>query len=190
MSSWELPETATIGERVYEIRSDFRAVLDVLKVAGDPDLTDRERGALALEIFYPDIGSMPREDYKEAGEYVRWFVSGGDLDAKPPRRKLADWEQDFPIIVGPVNRVLGYESRSAAHLHWWTFLGAYMEVGDCLFAQVVSIRKKRAEGKKLEKHERQFYRENRSIVDLRIPESDAEKQILDEWMGGATDGRQ
>lgn len=181
MSAWELPTQAEIGGATYAIRSDFRAVLDVLTVMADADLTDEERGALALEVFYEDFDEMPPDSYREAVEYLKWFVSGGDVAAKSPRHKLADWQQDFPIIVGPVNRVLGFESRSVEYLHWWTFLGAYMEVGDCLFAQVVSIRRKLSRHKKLESHEREFYRENRDLVDLKARETDAEREILDAW---------
>lgn len=182
MGAWELPKSAEINGTAYRIRSDYRAVLDVLTISADPELTDEERGALAMQVFYVDFDKMPASDYAEAVRYLRWFVAGGDTGAKPPRSKLADWQQDFPLIVSPVNRVLGYEVRDAEYLHWWTFLGAYMEIGDCLFAQVVSIRKKKAKGKRLEKHERKFYRENRELVDFRMQETDAERKILDEWM--------
>lgn len=188
MGSWELPTSASINGTEYAIRSDYRAVLDVLTVMGDTDLTDGERGALAFEVFYKQFKEMPQADYEKAAEYLKWFIGGGDTGVKPPKRKLADWEQDFPIIVGPVNRVLGYEVRSVEYLHWWTFLGAYMEVGDCLFAQVVAIRKKLGKGRKLEKFEREFYRENRELVDLRVRETDAERELLDAWMGGGGDG--
>lgn len=182
MSAWDLPTQADIGGATYAIRSDFRAVLDVLTVMADADLTDEERGVVALEVFYEDFGDMLPSDYGEALEYMVWFVGGGDAAARRPRRKLADWQQDFPIIVGPVNRVLGFESRSAEYLHWWTFLGAYMEVGDCLFAQVVAIRKKLSRHRKLERHEREFYNENRELVDLKVRETDAEREILDAWL--------
>lgn len=181
MSAWELPTSAEVNGAEYEIRSDFRAVLDVLAVLEDPELSDSERGALSMEIFYPGIEGMPRGDYKEASEFMMWFVSGGDSHMSRPRRKLADWQQDFPIIVNPVNRVLGYECRSCEYLHWWSFLSAYYEVGDCMFAQVVAIRKKRQKGKKLEKHELEFYRENRELIDFKIEETDAEKEILEAW---------
>ena len=64
-----------------------------------------------------------------------------------------DGEQDFPFIVGPVNRVLGKEIRSLKYLHWWSFLSAYTEIGDCTFQKIVSIRSKRAKGMRLEKGE-------------------------------------
>jgi hypothetical protein len=92
-----------------------------------------------------------------------------------------DWEQDFPLIVSPVNRSLGFEVRGVEYLHWWTFLAAYREIGDCTFAQVVSIRKKKMAGKKLDRAEAQFYADNREIVDLRRLETQAERDIFAEW---------
>lgn len=189
MESWELPTSATIGGETYRIRSDFRVALDLLKILSDPEISDTTRTALAFEVFFPDYLSIPRERQEEAAEYMRWFLSGGG-NATQPRRKLADWEQDFPLLISPVNRVLGYDARAVAYdfdaneggLHWWTFLGAYMEIGDCLFAQVVSIRRKKSKGKRLDKHEQEFYRENRKLIDLRVTETDAEREILEAWM--------
>ena len=48
------------------------------------------------------------------------------------------------------------------YLHWWTFLGAYMEIGESLFSQILSVRMKKAKGKKLEDWEREFYKENKT----------------------------
>ena len=174
MDAWSLPTSANINGTEYAIRSDYRAVLDLLVVLEDSELTDRERGSLAMFIFYPDFEDMPQDDYEEAAEFLKYFVAGGDLGVQQPREKLADWQQDFSIIISPVNRVLGFEARAVEYLHWWTFLAAYQEIGDCFFAQVVSIRKKKREGKKLEKWERDFYNRNRAQIDMkpRITEAD------------------
>lgn len=53
-----------------------------------------------------------------------------------------------------------------------------MEIGDGLFHQVVMIRQKKAKNKKLEKWEQEFYRKNRSLVDLnqKRPERSAEEK--------------
>lgn len=190
MTSWELPETATINGREFPIRSDYRAALDVLSILGDPEIGDHERGVLALTVLYPDLDEMGPDDMGPAQDFLMWFVGGGDSKRKPPKAKLADWDQDFPIIVGAVNRVLGYEARAVPYdyetneggLHWWTFLAAYCEVGDCLFAQVVAIRKKIAQGRKLEDHERRFYNENRDLVDLKRKETPEERQVLEHWI--------
>lgn len=181
MSAWDLPKSALIGGVEYDIRSDYRAVLDVLTVLEDIELSDAERGAIAFEIFYPGFEDMPPSDYKEAVEYLQWFVAGGDLKGSKQGARLADWQQDFPLIVNPVNRVLGYEVRDCEYCHWWTFLSAYYEIGDCLFAQVVAIRKKRANGKKLDKYEREFYNANREIIDLKTKLTSEEESIFEKW---------
>lgn len=182
MSTWSLPESVDLGGAEYPIRTDFRAVLDIMTVLEDPEISDDERGELACRIFYCDFDSIPEEHRQDAAERLMWFVQGGDSPARPPKRKLVDWKQDFPIIVGPVNRVLGYEVREREHVHWWTFLSAYMEVGDCLFAQVVSIRSKKSKGKQLDKHDREFYRSNSHLVDFERKRTEAEEELLSEWM--------
>lgn len=86
--------------------------------------------------------------------------------------------------MGPVNRVLGKEIQSLKYLHWWSFLSAYSEIGDCLFAQVVRIRDKLARHKKLDKDEREWYNRNRRLVDLRQALSERDKQAVAQWTGG------
>jgi len=183
MAVYDLPTSVTIGGREYEVRSDFRAILDVMEVMADADLTDEERGGIALTIFYPDVETIPQEDLEDAAERLMWFVRGGDGREPGGRRiRLMDWSQDFQLVVAPVNRVLGLECRAQPYLHWWTFLNAYYEIGDCLFAQVVAIRKKLKTGKKLDKQEREFYRDNHAMVDLKTRETAAEAETFDAWL--------
>lgn len=182
MAGYDLPTTATIGGTEYAIRSDYRAVLDVMQVMADPEITDGERAAMALAVFYPDYDSMPPVDLREAIDFLYWFVGGGERSDGGRRPRVMDWDQDFPLIAAPVNRVLGYEVRSCEYLHWWSFLAAYREIGDCTFAQVVGIRKKRLAGKKLDKGEQRFYQDNRALVDLRRNQTRAETELFDEWV--------
>lgn len=183
MSGYDLPTTAEIGGVEYAIRSDYRAVLDVVKVIGDPEISDRERALVALTVFFPGFDEMPRSCYQEALDFVFWFVAGGKGQGKG-RPRIMDWDQDFPLIVAPVNRVLGCEVRAVEYMHWWTFLAAYCEIGDCLFAQVVSIRKKKRKGLRLDKADEAFYRENRELVDLETRETSAEAELFELWTRG------
>lgn len=183
MSGYDLPTSAEVGGVEYAIRSDYRAILDVVKVIGDLELSDRERAHLVLSVFYPDFDEMPPSCHQEALDYVFWFVAGGKgQGSRKPR--VMDWDQDFSLIVAPVNRVLGFEVRAVEYMHWWTFLAAYCEIGDCLFAQVVSIRKKKLRGQKLDKADEAFYRENRDLVDLDARETKAETEMFDKWTKG------
>ena len=86
-----------------------------------------------------------------------------------------DWDQDAPLIVPAINKVLGGEVRAMPYLHWWTFVGAYMEIGEGVFSSALAIRQKKAKHKKLEKYEQEFYRENKSLIDIQ-PRLSAEEQ--------------
>ena len=182
MAGYDLPTTATIGGGEYAIRSDYRAVLDVMQVMADPEITDGERAAMALAIFYPDSDSIPAGSLRDAIDFLYWFVGGGEKSDGGHKPRLMDWDQDFPLIAAPVNRVLGFEVRSCEYLHWWSFLAAYREIGECTFAQVVGIRKKKLAGKKLDKQEQRFYADNRAIVDLKRNETKAEAELFREWV--------
>lgn len=94
-----------------------------------------------------------------------------------------DWEQDFKYIVAPINRVTGTEIRSIEYMHWWTFIAAYYEIGDCTFAQIVRIRDKKARGKPLDKTEQDWYRKNRNLVDLKTKYTQEDEETLRLWGG-------
>ena len=157
--------------------------MDICAASGDPDLSGEEKTAAVLGIFYPDADGIPPEYWREAVEKCFWFINGGaDADGKKTPR-LVDWEQDFAYVCGPVNRVLGEEIRAVPYMHWWTFLAAYMEIGDCTFAQVVRIRDRLARGKSLDKQDRVWYRQNRQLVDFKKKYTSTEQDLLKEWGG-------
>ena len=179
---YSLPTSVEVNGTEYAIQSDYRAVLDILTALSDADLSDQDKAETALNIFYPDFEKMPASDYQEALNQCFRFIDRGQ-EAKEQKKQpvVMSWEQDFDIIIAPINRIAGCEVRSLPYLHWWTFVSYYMEIGDCLFAQVVAIRDKKALGKSLDKQEREFYRRNREIIDLKTNYTDAEKDILAAW---------
>jgi hypothetical protein len=58
-----------------------------------------------------------------------------------------------------------------------------MEIGDCYFAQVVSIRSKKQGNKKLDKSDQEFYRKHRQDIDLKRQMSAGEEELVRRWMG-------
>lgn len=192
-----LPKTVEINGKELNIRYDFRVILDIMAMLNDPDLDKADKAQAAIEMFYCDSEAALATP-QVALENLFWFIDQGNetKDTKKSPR-LIDWEQDFNLIIAPVNRVLGYESRAVDYdmekniggLHWWTFLAAYMEIGgDCTFSQVVSIRDKQARGKKLEKWEREWLRHNRDIIVLKTRYSTEDDEILKQFIGGAANG--
>lgn len=182
LNPYELPTSLTINSSKYPIRTDFRDILTIIKALDDPDLDDNCKAYVLLNILYPD--TVPDSDVEQALKAGAEFISGG-IEASPIQQpKLMDWEQDAPLIMPAINKVAGMEVRSLPYLHWWTFLGYYMEIGEGQFSTVIGIREKRMKKKKLDKQEQEFYRRNKQIVDLkkRIPTEDEEalKRLLGE----------
>lgn len=179
---YELPKSLNVCGVEYEIRSDYRAVLDCCAALSDTELTKQQKILVCLDILYPDFSEMPLEHYEEAARQCFWFINCG-ADEEPVKKspKLVDWKQDFQYIVAPINRVLGKEAREVEYLHWWSFQSAYREIGNCTFAQIVRIRDQKARGKKLDKADQEWYRNNRSLVDFKQTYSETEKAILKEW---------
>lgn len=183
---YTLPECVEIGGAECPIRWDYRSALDICAALSDPELSEEERCFIVLDIFYPNLDELPPERYQEAVDRCLWFINcGEDRQAAQTSPRLIDWEQDFPLIAPPVNRALGREIRSKEPLHWWSFVGAYQEIGDCTFAQVVRIRERLARGKPLDKSDREWYHRNRHLVDFKRKYTHAEEDVLNAW--GAAD---
>lgn len=179
-----LPKTVEVGGTERAIRWDYRPILDICAALADPELDSRGRAVVALSIFYPELEDIPQEDLEEAAARCMWFVGGGRDGSKGNAPRLVDWEQDFGLIVGPVNRVLGQEIREEAPLHWFTFLSAYFEIGECTFSQVVRIREHLARGRPLDRSDREWYRRNRELVDFKRKYTGDEDELIKNWGGG------
>lgn len=182
----DLPRSLTVNGTEYPIRTDFRDVLGILCAFSDPELEDEEKIYICLFILYEDFDSIPQADYEAAFRAALAFIDNGaePTDRKSPR--IMDWEQDAKLLFPAVNKVAGYETRSCDYLHWWTFLGYYMEISDGVFSHVLSLRSKRAKGKKLEKWELDYWSANKSICVLKpklSAEEQAEKDRLNALLG-------
>lgn len=182
---WNLPIAVEIDGKEYAIRNkcDYRVVLDAICALNDEELEMEHRIECALFIFYEDLTGL--KDIQTAITEMMKIINLGEETTEEEQQKpqLMDWEHDFPQLAPPISRVLGYSVRDAnRYTHWWDFIGAYMEIGECTFANIISIRNKRMKGKKLEDWEREFYRENKKMVDLPHKLTDEEKEWLDsDW---------
>lgn len=189
--AYDFPKTINIAGVDYDIRTDYRAILDILIALSDPELKDEDlevtsymQSRVILEIFYPDFEKIPAEHIQEALEKASKFIDMGITDDRK-KPKTMDWEQDAPILIPSINKILNCEVRAVEYMHWWTFLGAYMEIGEGLFSNIISIRQKNLKGKKLEKWELEFYKENKSLIDLKqkSQRSNNEKEMLRDYFG-------
>jgi hypothetical protein len=164
-----------VNGKEHPIRYQYTAVLDIIRALNDPDLEDKEKVYVCLFIMYEDFDEIDPKDYKEALEKAMEFIDNGET-GKKNGAKLVDFEQDEKLLIPAINRVAGKEIRLEKDIHWWTFLGWFMEIGDCTYSQVLNIRSKRAKGKKLEDWEQEFYSANREMCDIKTKLSEEEKE--------------
>lgn len=182
MNLWSLPVSATIGGTEFPINSDFRDILEIVNYLNDYSKPLYIRWQIALSLFYE--GDIPQKDQAEAIEYLVKFISYGETEDKPGP-KVLDWEQDAQIIIGDINKVAGKEIRCEKFIHWWTFLSYFYGIGEGQLSTIVSIRSKKRSGKKLEKWEEEFYKKNKSKVDLQKPKTTkdtAAQEYFKKWL--------
>lgn len=165
---YDIPTTITVGEQEYRIRNDgdYRTILDCFVVLNDSELSSKERIIACLMIFLDgfdsieDVLNLP--DIEETVKQMYTFFNCGEDGSlgATVNYKLIDWEQDSQLISSAINKVAGKEIRSEKYIHWWTFMGYYLAIGESPLSNIVGIRHKIVTGKKLEKYEQQFKREN------------------------------
>ena len=176
---FSLPDCVRISDASYPIRTDFRVILEIFVMLDDPNLTDADKAEALLRMFY--IERPP--DAEAAIKAFTDFVNPRRFSMREKHSsRLVDWQEDFDLMVAPINRILGTECRALPELHWHTFLAAYLEIPpDSVFARVLRIREKLRTGKKLEKYERAWYRRNLDMVNLKPKYFTTEEEILAEW---------
>lgn len=180
MDLWQLPQVAQIGGKLYRFRADFRNILKIFSYLDRGDLPEYVRWLIALELFYEE--PIPKTHQRDAMDYLSSFIACGQTQGT---HKLLDWQADSDLIVADVNKVAGCEIRSLPFVHWWTFLSWFHGIGQGQLSTVVSIRDKLRRGVKLEKWERDYYRQNAARVQMRpplTPEEEAHKRNLEQML--------
>ena len=188
---YELPTTVTVNDKIYTMRNqgDYRMVLDCFRVLNDVELSDKERILACLIICYEDFNDI--EDVLLVGEgnlsplidkTFNFFNCGQAHSSAETNYKTIDWEQDSQLISSAVNKVAGQEVRAVPYMHWWTFMGYFNAIGESALSTVVGIRSKIAKGKKLEKYEQEFKRDNPQYFtwDMRTLKQKEDDELLNQ----------
>lgn len=190
-----LPQTLNINGRAYKIRSDYRDILQIIAAFGDKELSDEEKAYVCLKRLFIAMESIPKSDYQDAYEAAVTFIECHISDRKPSP-KVVNWEKDEQLIFPAINKVAGIEVRAVPYMHWWTFLGYFQSIDrEDIWGFILTIRQKRAKGKKLEKYEKDFLNANRDICEVEFREEkvtteDSLAKMFNELLknGGGDDG--
>lgn len=187
MNAYSLPTSLNVGGVDFNIRTDFRDILQILLACNDPEVPDEAKTVIMIIILYEDYHSIPPECIEEAAKKACEFIDCGQSDDGKHHPKLIDWKQDAQIIIPAINKVANKEVRAVPYMHWWTFFSYFMEIGESLLGTVITYRSNRAKGKKKEKWEIEFYKENKKLIDFQTygERSDEEKKELRALFGFA-----
>ena len=176
---FHLPTSITVSGTEYPIRTDFRVILEIFIMLDDPDLSDADKTEALLRMFFID---RPNDAVIALQAFTDFVDPRHGSQGKKSSGRLIDWQQDFDLMVAPINHILGFECRASEYLHWRTFLSAYLEIPpESVFARVLRIREKLRTGKKLEKNERSWYNKNRDLVHTKPKFSRTEEEIINGW---------
>ena len=191
---YELPTVIKVNETSLAIRNrgDYRMVLDCFNALNDVSLSKQERILTCLAIFLDDVHKIEvvyqLKNLEEVSKEMMLFFKCGQPDnGKKLKYRLIDWDKDSSMICSAINNVSGKEIRTEPYIHWWTFMGYYMAIGESPLSMVVSIRSKQSKGEKLEKYEKKFVQDNPQYFnwDRRCVEDiEFEKEIMDMWNSG------
>lgn len=179
--NYGLPKSLNVNGREEPIRWEYTAILDAVEALNDPELENGEKVYSFLYIIFENFLDFEPADYDSAFKSACEFINNGVDDDKKTNIKMVDFEQDYRIMIPAINRVAGKEIRNCDDIHWWTFLGYFMEIGECTYGTVLNIRSKKASGKKLEKWEQEFYQKNREMVDIK-PKLTQEEIEAEKWL--------
>lgn len=171
-------------------------VLDCMSAMRDDEMSEDYRVLASLLIFYNEFNDIADinevfDDIEDLILAMYKFINWGE-DESPNSKSdvsLIDWEKDSQLICSAINKITNLEIRAIEYMHWWTFLGYYMSIGQSLLATVVGIRNKIVKHQKLEKWEREFKRDNPEYFNWKsqsVEAREADRIIREIWNHGGT----
>lgn len=192
---YDIPTSILIDGKEYPIREkgDYRMVLDCFAALEDVELTAQERDYASMIIFYEDLNTLDDldifPDVNEAKMEMYKFFNCGQTESPGAQvdYKLIDWQLDSQLVCSAINNIAGKEIRLEPYVHWWTFMGYYFAIGESPLATIVSIRNKIARGKKLEKYEIEFRKNNPEYFNIElksITQKENEAWLKQHWNSG------
>lgn len=193
MDILKLPSSLSLQGQEYAINADWRPCVNIMRMFERTDLSDTEKVLCMVGILYRD--EIPDRLMTEAAEQAVWFLNLGEAaDGKKSALSLGrlfSWEQDLKFIISAVDKSAGFSIRSREFYHFWEFVSAFFETGECVFNTIVHQRKLKKTGKQ-SKADKEWWAENRDIAELKVELTSDEQEILDAFnallKGGEADG--
>lgn len=151
-----LPESVCEGGEEYAVNTDFRVILRIFRMLGDPEISEEDKPWLLRGMFY--IGRKPAKGDKG----FAWFVGCGREKGEAGGERDFDYEQDAAEIYSAFRQVYGIDLMDVEKLHWWRFLPLLEGLFCCDNALSNKVRLRHADDSK-EKHKAALERQKRAV---------------------------
>lgn len=191
MDILKLPSSLLVQGQQLAINADWRPCVNIMRMFERTDLSDSEKIMCMVGILYVD--EIPDSLLVEAAEQAVWFLNLGEEGTGKGKTtgRLFSWEQDLKYIISAVDKSAGFSIRSKDFYHFWEFMSAFFESGECVFNTLVHQRKLKKTGKQ-SKADKEWWIENKDIAELKVELTSDEKEVLDAFnallKGGEADG--
>ena len=164
-----LPDTVTVGRRVYRVDMDFRNILRMMEILQDGGLTPEAREWAAARC----VVKHPRKGVLEA---VKKLAFGVEERTKEQHKRVTSFEQDAGLIRAAFRQAYGIDLWTEK-LHWfqfWELLQALPE--DTRYVNIVGIRARpMPKATKYNQEERDWLRKQKRQFALKETEEEEER---------------
>lgn len=162
------PTAVRMQGRIYPINADFRNCLRIMLAFEDDGLMPHEKQEVMLQLLYKE---RPPDDMEACRKAVLFLDCGETTDdgAGEPGPRLYSFTKDAKYIYSAIRQTHGVDLETVDFLHWWKFCWMFLDLReDTTFQVMVSLRRKRAEGK-LTKEERTLWYRMEHVLELPQP---------------------
>lgn len=164
----------------YLIRTDFRVGIQIVQALQDAELTEQERGAVALTLLF---GMGVPADAETARNGIRWFLSGGNEDSPKETaendQRSFDFDIDHARLWSGFYRVYGID-LGTAKIHWFQFLAMIADLKDSAFSDIIGYRT--ADTSKMPADMKRAYQRMKDLYALKPSYTPEEQGVIDEFM--------
>lgn len=163
-----------------KINTNFRSFILFELLMQDNSLNEKERIALAINLFYEETPT----DLKKAIKGILWFYSGGKEKKKEKKqsvrnntkKQIYSFEHDADLIYSAFLSQYNIDLNEVEYLHWWKFKSLFEGLNDenkiCQYMSYRSMDISKIKDKDQKKH----YRELQRKVALPDNRTDEEKE--------------
>ncbi|MDU7067150.1 MAG: bacteriophage Gp15 family protein [Clostridium perfringens] len=178
----KLPTKVKIGGKFYNINSDFRTSMLFELLMQDEDIEDELKITQALKLYFPKI--PPLKYIEETINIIMWFYGCGKEKEELNKRikstsndleQAYSFEHDNAYIYSAFLSQYKVDLQDIEYLHWWKFRTLFEGLTEeNMIVKIMDYRT--MDLSKMEKSEREFYKEKKEFFKLpkKISKSDEE----------------